>query len=203
MRAPVLVVLAVLAAGTAAAEAGVVGAAVSQALDGWREVLEEQLARYPAMRADDLYKLAHQATFGPAHLITDEAAARSYLLTELAGVSADDSEPLVETLATDPPLVRVNLRPFKARGGDPARLLEALVTTANGVRGDPAVMRARLGLAAELLAARARTAEAERLLAMAAELEGRGFPAAHHSQAYAEAYRPAYRVVRRDLIALP
>lgn len=190
--------LAVLAVATA------IGADVarSQVVEGWEKVVEEQLARYPAMGAEDLYKLAHQATFGPAHLITDEAAARSYLLNELAGVAADDSEPLVETLAADPPLVRVNLRPFKARGADPAKLLEALVRTANAVRGDPAPMRARLGLAVEALAARGRAVEAERLRALTAELGAQGFPAAHHSQAYTDAYRPAYRVVRKDFLAL-
>ena len=115
--------------------------AQSRSGEGWQLVVEEHLARYPAMGAEDLYKLAHQATFGPAHLITDEAAAKNYLVSELGGVAADDSEPLVETLAADPPLVRVNLRPFKARRGDPARLLAALLTTANTVKGDPTTMR--------------------------------------------------------------
>lgn len=174
-----------------------------ESVPGWRRVVEEQLDRYPEMRAEDLYKLAHQATFGPAHLIADAAAARAYLLAELAAVTADGSEPLFEVLAADPPLVRVNLRPFKARGGDPARLLEALVATASGVRGEPAAMRERLAAAAEVLAARGRAAEAARLRALAAESEAHGFPAAHHSAAYSEAYRPAYRVVRRDLLVAP
>ncbi|NLH10482.1 MAG: hypothetical protein GX464_03940 [Holophagae bacterium] len=177
--------------------------AQSRSGEGWQLVVEEHLARYPAMGAEGLYKLAHQATFGPAHLITDEAAAKNYLVSELGGVAADDSEPLVETLAADPPLVRVNLRPFKARRGDPARLLAALLTTANTVKGDPTTMRARLGLAVEALAAHGREAEAERLRRLATELGAQGFPAVHHSQAYTDAYKPAYRVVRRDLVVVP
>lgn len=189
----------------AVAVAGAFGAGAKGApnVDGWREVVEEHLARHPAMCAEDVYKLAHQATFGPAHFITDAAAARAYLLEELAKVSGGGDEPLFEALAVDPPLVRVNLRPFKARGGDPEKLLEALVSTANGVKGDPAAMRERLATAVETLAAHGRKAEADRLRGLAAEMEAKGFPALHHSPAYTEAYRPAYRVVHRGLVDAP
>ncbi len=183
--------------------AGRLAAAKPPGIEGWAEVLAEQLARYPAMQAEDVYKLAHQATFGPAHLIVDAAAARGYLLSELAGVAADSSEPLVETLSVEPPLVRVNLRPFKARGADPEALVAALVRTASDVAGDPAALRARLEVAVEVLGARGKAAEAGRLKTLAAELEAQGFPAVHHSRVYSEAYRPAYRVVRLDLLVLP
>lgn len=166
----------------------------------WRRVVDSQLARYPEMRAEDVYKLAHQATFGPAHLIADEAAARRYLLAELGDVTEDEREPEQEELAADPPLVRVNLRPFKAQRSDPEKLLRALVETANGVRGEASAMRLRLEWAVEVLVARGRAAEANRLRALSADLEAKGFPAGHHSEAYTRSYHPAYRVVRRDLL---
>ena len=188
-----LVVVALAAAGTG-------DPGVQPIEQGWRHVVAAQLGRYPEMRAEDVYKLAHQATFGPAHLITDEAAARRYLLDELGSVAADRQSPLVEPLADEPPLVRVNLGPFKAAGGDPESLLGALVATAVSVHGDAAAMRGRLDVALEVLRASGRSGEAERLRALGAELEARGFPAGHHSEVYTRSYRPAYRVVRRDLL---
>lgn len=193
-----VIVVGVVAAALAAAAPGDSG--VQSVEEGWRRVVEAQLERYPGMQAEDVYKLAHQATFGPAHLITDEAAARRYLLDELGGVAIDGGAPLVEPLADDPPLVRVNLAPFKAAGGDPEALLRALVATAASVHGDAVAMCGRLDVAMEVLRARGRAAEAERLKVLGAELGARGFPAAHHSEAYTRSYRPAYRVVRRDLL---
>lgn len=193
-----VIVAGVVAVALAAAAPGNPG--VQPVEEGWRRVVAGQLERYPEMQAEDVYKLAHQATFGPAHLITDEAAARRYLLAELGGVAPDPGPPLVEPLADEPRLVRVNLSPFKAAGGDPEVLLRALVATAASVRGEAAAMRGRLDVALEVLQARGRAAEAERLKVLAAELEARGFPAGHHSEAYTRSYRPAYRVVRRDLL---
>lgn len=188
-----LVVVALAAAGTG-------DPGVQPIEQGWRHVVAAQLGRYPEMRAEDVYKLAHQATFGPAHLITDEAAARRYLLAELGVVAPDPGSPLVEPLADEPRLVRVNLGPFKASGGDPEVLLRALVATAASVHGEATAMRGRLDAALEVMRAGGRADEAERLRALGAELEVRGFPAGHHSEAYTRSYRPAYRVVRRDLL---
>jgi len=178
-----------------------VGAQVPQTPEGsWVASVRQQLARYPLMQAEDLYKLAHQATFGPAHLISDVGGARAYLLQELAGVAASASEPLLEELAGDPELVRVNLRPFKAAGSDPEVLLAALVATASSVHGKPGVMAGRLRDAGRVLEEVGRIEEARRLQALAPEMAARSYPAGHHSQAYTDAYHPAYRVVLRGLL---
>lgn len=167
----------------------------------WADAVRAQLARYPLMQAEDLYKLAHQATFGPSHLISDVGSARAYLQQELAGAAASASEPLLEELAGDPELVRVNLRPFKAAGSDPEVLLAALVATANAVRGEPGAMAGRLRAAGRVLEEMGRAEEARRLEALAREMAGKGYPAGHHSRTYTDAYRPAYRVVLRGLLA--
>jgi hypothetical protein len=61
-------------------------------------------------------------------------------------------------------------------------------------------MRERLATGMELLRVCGRETEAERLRLLSADLDAQGFPAAHHSEAYTRSYRPAYRVVRRDLL---
>lgn len=153
------------------------------------------------MAAEDLYKLAHQSVFGPAHLIPDREAAGRYLDQEAAALTpGPPDEPLVEPIGTDPSLVRVNLRPFFARGGSRNRLLDALVASADTVQGDPRVMASRLASAARELHARGREADADALADLVTRAAAAGYPAGHHSVAYREAYRPAYRVVLLPLI---
>lgn len=166
--------------------------------ESWEAVIAQQIERYPEVRAEDLYKLTHQATYGPGHLIRDVESARRFLAEELAAVVADEAEPLIEGLGDK--LVRVNLRAFKAAEGDAEDLLAALVTSANTVRGDTESMSARLSECQRLLQASGRASEAARLQTLAAELRAKGFPAIHHSAAYREAYQPAYRVVLRSLV---
>jgi hypothetical protein len=172
------------------------------AAGGWAAALGAQLKLYPLMTAEDVYKLAYQAVYGPGHLIHDREAAQRYLKDELAALPpGPDGEPLVEPVGDDPLLVRVNLRPFAARGGDRQRLLDALVTSANSVRGDPERMRQHLVEAVGELRRRGRGADAEALDRLAAEAAASGYPAAHHSAAYRDAYHPAYRVVLLALLA--
>lgn len=165
-------------------------------------LLRTHLARYPLAAADDVYKFAHQSVFGPAHAIPSRAEAMGYLDEELAALPPGPSdEPLLDDLGGDPPLVRVNLRPFVAAGGDRERLLDAFVATAARVHGDPQVMKARLAAAAAVLRDLGRPEAARELDALAADRAANGYPAAHHGTAYRDAYHPAYRVVLRALLA--
>lgn len=190
--------LAVLAVGVAVASSEPLDVKEAPS-EPWERIVAGQLQRFPRSAAEDFYKLSHQASFGPGHLIKDVEVARRFLLSELASVEADESEPLVESLGEE--LVRINLRPFKAAAGDPEKLLAALVTSANTVRGDAASMRARLSACQRVLEASDRESEAAHLRELARELAEKGFPAIHHSAAYREAYRPAYRVVLRSLVS--
>jgi hypothetical protein len=98
-------------------------------------------------------------------------------------------------------MVRVNLRPFVANGGDPDELVDAFVASANEVRGTSERMEIVLSLAAKYLGCAGRGELAPALETLAAELGEQGYPAIHHTEAYVDAYRPAYRVVLRDLAA--
>jgi hypothetical protein len=169
-------------------------------------LLSDYLRRHPVAEAQDIYKFTHQSVYGPAHLITNVEGARRYLEREIASLSvAGQGEPLMDVLSHAPPLVRVNLRPFVAVGGDTQALLQALVQSANRVRGDAALMASRLEAAAGQLRQADRGELAGALDAIAAEQAASGFPALHHSQAYTTAYEPAYRVVLLPLVepALP
>lgn len=163
--------------------------------------LREHLRTHPAAEVEDAYKLLHQSVFGPGHLIPDRETAARYLEQEWAGLGeALPGEPLLEPLADEPPLVRVNLRPYRDAGGLPAALVDALVTSASRVVGDPALFSACLEGAVAVVREERGEAAAEELRGLAERAVGEGYPAVHHSGAYREVYRPAYRVVLRDLL---
>ena len=53
-------------------------------------LIRTHLARYPQMQLADIYKLLHQAAFGPGHLIASKKAAREWLEHEAGRVSSAD-----------------------------------------------------------------------------------------------------------------
>ena len=160
------------------------------------------LAEHPEAEAADLYKFLHQAIYGPGHAIPDSDAAARWLDRELEDLGpSSESEAPCEVLGGRPILVRVNLRPFVARGGDVTELLDAFVATAGEVRGDPG----RTGEAIEIVVRWLRSDGpedlADALEQLGAELAPKGYPAIHHSEAYLEAYHPAYRVISSERAA--
>jgi len=163
--------------------------------------LREHLRAHPAAGAQDAYKLLHQSVFGPGHLIPDREAAARYLQGEWAQMGETlPEEPMLEILADEPALVRVNLRPYRDSGGSREALVDALVASAEGVVGEPATFADCLEAAVAVLREERGEAAAEELRGLAERAAGQGYPAVHHSEAYREAYSPAYRVVLRGLL---
>jgi hypothetical protein len=153
---------------------------------------------HPFAGADDLYKFLHQAVFGPGHAIPDREAAAAWLEREIEDIGPPlDGEPKCESLGGEPPLARVNLRPFVANGGSSDELLDAFVASANLERGSSRRMKVVLSLAASYVQCAGRGELAPELKNLSAELAAEDYPAIHHSEAYVEAYEPAYRVVER------
>jgi hypothetical protein len=197
----IAVLLALLAAPLAAAADEPI-AEPADPLAGIMLAFGDHLRSHPVAGAEDLYKLLHQSVFGPGHAIPSREAARAYLERELAGLAAPlAEEPRCEALGGDPPLVRVNLRPFAAAGGDPEALLDELVAEANRPRGSAELMARVLDLAVRHLGGAGRGELAPELERLAAELAPKGYPAIHHSELYRETYRPAYRVIGAERAA--
>lgn len=157
----------------------------------------EALAREPEARVEDAYKWLFQATRGGEHAVSDETGPRRWLASEwkTLGPSAP-GEPLVVPLRPDGAVVRLNLRPYRARGGGQEALLSAFLASARRFEADPAAFRA----AWRELGERLRKGPRGRLdrdgwERLDAEASGAGYPALHHHPAYAAAARPAYRVL--------
>jgi hypothetical protein len=197
----IAVLLALLAAPLATAADEPIAAPVDE-LGSILLAFGDHLRSHPLAGAEDLYKLLHQSVFGPGHAIPSREAAQAYLERELAGLAAPlADEPRCEALGGEPPLVRVNLRPFAAAGGDSEALLDELVAEANQPRGNAELMARVLDLAVRYLGCAGRGELAPELERLGAELAPKGYPAIHHSELYREAYRPAYRVVGAERAA--
>jgi hypothetical protein len=167
-----------------------------------RSILIDHARRYPQWAMDDLYKLIYQAAMGSEHGMSNESSTRDWLMQELAHLGPGPDEPLVDPISPDGCIVRVHLRPFAILQFQPEPLLQAFIRTAREV--SPSQERL-----AEYAAAAIQLAE-EGLLPFSVSLvtnsvadrRAQDFPAVHHSAHYRQLYRPAYRVILRDLLPM-
>ena len=158
--------------------------------------IRDQFRRYPKATVQDIYKGLFQSTFGPGHMIKDEAAALSYLRVELGNCdSAADGfggtvlSRFMEPLDGD--FVRVHLGFLKAGRMTPEELIRLFVRSAEMAEGSVEDFAARIGI---LLKMHPEAAD------FCAEMAAQGWPACHHSAIFRDEYRPAYRVIHKSLI---
>jgi len=164
--------------------------------------VSEEITLRPQSAAQDIYKLAHQSVFGPGHIISSQESARGYLEEEMASLGRTmPREKITEELGGG--MVRVNLRPYRDSGGSTERLLDAMMDTAKDAAGPEraGAMAERIETARAALLAQGKKELADELGKLADELGKKGYPALHHSEAYRNAYLPAYRVVESKAFA--
>jgi hypothetical protein len=163
-------------------------------------ILIDHAHRYPNWAVADLYKLIHQAALGSEHAIRDEAHAREWLARELTQLGPGPDEPLIDPISPGGQVVRVHLRPFASLRLDEETLLKAFVLTANEFKGSPDRLLEYADVAEKLGGEGLLPIEFGEVSRCVAGMHAAGFPAVHHSPKYEEAYRPAYRVVVRELL---
>ena len=102
-------------------------------------------------------------------------------------------------------LVRVNLRPFLKRGGKAEELAHALSLSTQSYRGDLAELESSLAATAELIPKYTFACEPADFVKNAAKMKRLDHNPAKslHSEAYALAYRPAYRIIVREFLTDP
>ena len=159
-------------------------------------LIDGHLARHPAMEPRDVYKLLYQGVLGPEHLVASPEDFAARLRTEYEVAPSCAAEPLWEPVRPDGALVRLNLRPFKSRGGDMEQLISACLRTAEQAWGTPEELRAVWATFVELCRVeRWEVFPLPEVLAFSAWLKEHGYPPVHHSTGYRKASTPAYRLV--------
>ena len=161
------------------------------------DILLEHFSRYPQMKPQDAVKLLYQMEFGPEHMIQDEKKSLKMLCNEMASLRPDPEEALYEGIGGG--LCRLNLRACMARNIPAEDINELFVLSSRLSQGDKRRFRRSLD-ALRSLADQDETpfdpVELDLFLARYPD----SLPAVHHSEAYRNAYRPAYRVVSQKKV---
>ena len=166
------------------------------------QVLDWHCASYPDMEAGDWYKLLHQSVFGVGHLVSghpDAAHLKALRRESASRARTGFHENLIDPLGADWRLVRLNLRPYARVARDLADLVPVMAETARAVSGTTRLMTERLKQTARRLEKRSPVL-GNTLRRMGVLLALDDFPPVHHSEGYQRQYRPAYRVVLKELI---
>ena len=166
------------------------------------QLLGQHLKRYPRMELSDIYKLLHQAALGPGHAAKDRETALAMLEGEAVNLGEGPADPVADPISPDGQLARVHLRAYLAAGHDLARLADAFVQTAQGYEGSRDKLKKYCGCLGDLSDSGGIPFSKERILDYFSEVATGGYPAVHHSKAYRDAYRPAYRVVSLEFLPL-
>ena len=142
----------------------------------------------------DIYKLLYQGVFGVGHIISDHAW--EVLVEEAGRIDCDDhsDDPLFESVSPDGLMVRVNLRQFINRGGDLETLFRVMMESAK-VQGEQGVFLDYWGRFKELVDEGQLEFRLRDIQGLDEMIERDGVRPMHHTEAYREAYYPAYRVV--------
>lgn len=100
-----------------------------------------------------------------------------------------------ETVSADGEIIRVNLRPFVASGGDTDALLTVFIRTGREFRGSPEELEETWKRACSLQD----RFDPDMLTDFLNEQRSASWPPIHHSETYRAIYRPAYRVALKRL----
>ena len=160
------------------------------ATDRLRELLSEHAARYPKMEPTDALKLVYQMAFGPGHLLTDRAMAVAQIEAEMAEAPVTDL--LLEPIGGG--YARLYLGAARDGGMGADEIASAFMRA--GLReGDRALFDLALLTLRDMAKDRLFAFTAEALDEVVGAWEAAGRPLFRHSQAYREAYAPAYRLI--------
>ena len=149
--------------------------------------------RYPLMQPTDAVKLIYQNEFGGGHLIRDEEACLNYLRREYTSVAKDPTVPLYEDIGNG--IIRVNLAAVKPE--DLEQLGRAFIDSAAKHKGTMDRFLNKLEVLRKLANEGVFNFDTNALNAYLSEYEAAGYPAVSHSPEYRQAYKPAYRIIRK------
>ena len=157
------------------------------------EILRRHAENYPAMEPVDAVKLIYQNEFGGSHLIADEAAFFARLRGEYAATPKDPAARKTEELGNG--IVRIYLAPLT--DGEVEQLGRDFLESARTHRGSQERFRQKLEVLRELTQEGIFSFDLQALDAFLRDYLAAGCPMVSHSEAYRNAYHPAYRVIRK------
>ena len=165
-------------------------------MEALRQVLLTHAGRYPAMEPVDAVKLLYQNEFGGGHLIRDEAGCLNYLRREYESVVQSPDVPLTEDIGNG--MFRIYLNALDHSGITVEQLGADFLRSAGIRRGSPEQFLAKLEVLRQLTQQGRMPFSAEALEGYLENYRQQGYPMVSHSEAYRQAYSPAYRIIFRE-----
>ena len=160
--------------------------------------IEHQMAAYPQSTLQDIYKSFYQDRFGPGHMISDTASARSYLMRELSEMN-EASTVYYEPTGSEGRYVRVYLSAVADSLITAEQLLDAFVRSANTDKEENNDWNTEWNSIVGVITKYGIVLnDFDKDVAILSEAS-RNHQAVHHSRAYNEAYHPHYRIVERSI----
>ena len=168
-----------------------------------KQILLAQAAKYPQMQIHDTVKLLYQNAFGCGHLVKDFNSSLAYIreeLEEIQMVPMPDGwrDCKIEFIGNR--WYRVYLASILAGDLTAEDLAAAFFHSGSTQHGDIVYFRKNLSLFESLCAEGSLPFAASEVHAFIEKYTADAFPPVHHSEAYRQAYHPAYRVCHEDFL---
>lgn len=164
-----------------------------------KKYIIEQFELHKSMRPEDVVKLCYQAALGAEHLLTDLDGARRYFNSEFESVE-ERSGALYEKLSDE--IIRVDLGAWKAKGMPSEWLFNMFCASACPRNDGKKLLVEYLSEAEECFKSVHKSFSYGEWEALVSLYISKGMPAVHHSSAYREAERPAYRVIDAKFLSV-
>lgn len=164
------------------------------------EFLSIQRQKYPQMRCQDALKAVFQAEWGCEHLISDEQGVYGYLKDEWERTPENASCALTEPIGDH--FVRLHIAAAKAQGLNMDTLFRMFLHAAQVRCGDSAHFSDMMDCIVSMAREGTLPFSFEEADACIRAYRASGCPAVHHSEAFRQAYHPAYRVIDKDMALL-
>lgn len=159
-------------------------------------ILLTHAARYPLMEPKDAVKLLYQNEFGGGHLIRDEENCLNYLRQEYESVIQSPDAPLIEDIGNG--MFRIHLNALDHSGYSLEQLGKDFIRSASLHRGTLDSFLKKLEVLQQATQDGRMPFSEEALEAYLETYRQAGYPMVSHSDAYRNAYFPAYRIIFRE-----
>lgn len=162
-----------------------------------KDYLQEQVALHPSMQPQDIVKMCYQAAFGAEHLLVDKEAAFTWLQKEFEEIEVTGvSEKIYEQIHDK--VCRINLREWKRRNMPLEWLFRIFVESASyaNMYGGQELFAQNMQEVETLIR------EGVFTFSMKEWQETSKQGPVHHSEAYRQQEKPAYRIICSRYIRL-
>lgn len=167
-------------------------------MDDLVKILTQHAKKYPLMEPVDAVKLIFQNEFGGGHLITGKEAGLNRLQEEYRNIIQSDDITLHEDIGNG--IVRANLAAMDANGLTCKTLNDIFVASSSIIQGTKESFINKLYVLDKLTLEGIFSFNKFSLDTYLKDYISLGCPPVSHSKSYRDAYKPAYRVICKNLM---